>query len=96
MFRAITSPVGLPNSPDRTRWLRNTPSNEAPMRSMAVRLRVFRSSVQMATRHTPNESNAWVSNNNFASVLIGVRWAAAPSHVPPISTSSGAGRLRHQ
>ena len=60
------------------------------MRSIARRLRSLRASVHSATRHACHTSKAWVSISSFASVLTGVRWASAASHVPPISTSSGS------
>jgi hypothetical protein len=61
--------------PYLARWLRSTPSNTPPMRSMAARLRALAASVQIATRHTPSSSNAYPRRSSFASVLTAVRWA---------------------
>src|SRR3954464_11542908 len=66
------------------------PSNVAPMRSMAARLRVLRASVQIDTRWTCHSSNAWPSRSSLASVLMGVRWADAANHVPPLDRLDGA------
>ena len=52
-------------------------------------MRSLRASVMRLTRWTRHASKACVSIRSFASVLIGVRWAAAASHVAPISTTSG-------
>ena len=71
------------------RAARSTPSNRAPSRRIAFRERWLRASVMRLTRWTRQWSNAWASIKSFASVLIGVRCAAAASQVQPISTTSG-------
>jgi hypothetical protein len=57
------------------RWWRSTPSNVAPIRSSAARLRALRASVAKSTRQTPHVSNACRRSRYLASVLIGVRCA---------------------
>jgi len=95
--RALAT-VSLNRTPSPTwvdrRCRRSTPSNWAPRRSIARRLRSLRASVHTATRWTFHTSKAWVRSSSFASVLIAVRWAEDDNQVPPISTSSGWSRPR--
>ena len=94
--RGVTGRALLRRATSDGRWWRRPPSKRAPMRRWRSRLRSLRASVARATRTTSQRSKAWVSSSSLASVLIGVRWASAASHVPPISTSSGSSRPRHR
>ena len=68
---------------------RKSPSSRPPIRSMALRDRVLRSSVWKPTRCTCQTSKAWPSMRSLASVFTGDRCADAANHVYPMSTTSG-------
>ncbi len=68
-------------SSDPGRSARSTPSILPPIRSMAARERVLRTSVRSETRCTPHTSKACPSISNLASVLTGLRCAEPASQV---------------